>query len=560
MLKTTIASIDNATKLNIAQALWMQEYDEEKIPADILEKIHSKLNSNESFAIRFKQRVELMIQNPMSFVEKRDNRYKDILSNIDTLSPQQEYASILFLGPESVTGYEPIPSSPKFNFPQIDSPQLKNQVGWHFYVGNFKDEKGNNYSIQFMFWQYAHLPPDLAEFYGMTDIENQTLEMHLAICDPQKQKQYRATTSVVAGTSGLVSFQPKPYEYKMGKNIIKSFDPDGNLFPLEISAKGFDKSDESNVDVISINLSLTNDKGIFLQGDEGCSPSIGGIGTLYYSASLIKLMKGVTSSISINDTQIELVDGSMWYDHQWGTGFMPNGAPKYAVVRATQNLTTPPPGGWDWFMLQFHENDTISKDGPVQLTISALHTTDNLKFYFQTGDTPPGRMTAKFNGKYIDAHNKTREIKGNMYVSKWVKINYTPDPAVYEPTNTWYPAEYEFDVDNPYIPNALKSFIVTPLIASGQSGFFSMGLEYIEGGAVITNTSGEEIGRGFAEGTNWANCFKGVAKLSGQPVNAKTLSYFVAPEVTELMSDLSTAEVALNADVLGLIIDQAKGI
>ncbi|QCE40055.1 integrase core domain-containing protein [Psychroserpens sp. NJDZ02] len=34
-------AIDALTKQNIANALWMQEYDESKIPKEILEKIHS---------------------------------------------------------------------------------------------------------------------------------------------------------------------------------------------------------------------------------------------------------------------------------------------------------------------------------------------------------------------------------------------------------------------------------------------------------------------------------------------------------------------------------------
>ena len=35
-------TIDDLTKKNIAQALWMEKYDESKIPADILKKIKRK--------------------------------------------------------------------------------------------------------------------------------------------------------------------------------------------------------------------------------------------------------------------------------------------------------------------------------------------------------------------------------------------------------------------------------------------------------------------------------------------------------------------------------------
>ena len=63
-------------------------------------------------------------------------------------------------------------------------------------------------------------------------------------------------------------------------------------------------------------------------------------------------------------------------------------------------------------------------------------------------------------------------------------------------------AGYRFQFDA--VPAPLRDFTVKPLIASGQMGWFGNGLQYTEGGAVVHGADGREIGRGFAEGTGWA--------------------------------------------------------
>ena len=549
---------DPLTTQNIAQALWMKTYDESKIPSDILARIHSAKNSNAAFGTRFRTRLQQLMNNPLSFVVPRTDRYKYLLQHSDFLSAQQFYTRNLMLGPESVTGYAAIPLDPKLLFPAIDAPQLQNQVGWHFFVGNFTDAANNHYSVEMMFWQYTQLPPAIAASFGLSDIENQTFEVHLAICDPQQQKQYRANTPVVAGTTGLGAFTQTPYHYQIGKNSIRGLNDNGDLFPATIHAKGFDMRNEADIQEIGIDITLDNIKGMFLQGDGGCSPSIDGIGTLYYSAAQLGLKAGHSSTITINGNTIALTDGSMWYDHQWGTGFMPTGAPQHAVLRAANNTAAPAVGGWDWFMLQFHKNDAISKTSEVQITLSALHSQANKPFYYQTGPTAPGTMTAKMNGKYIDPNNNAIEISGELTVSEWVKVTESPNPDVFPATNTWYPARYEMALQG-NMPDLLKNVVMTPLIATGQTGFFGNGLQYTEGGAVITNPDGVEIGRGFAEGTGWANCNAGIVALAGLPVDDFTLGLLKAPIPSAILKLLSTIWVLLRGAELQKILKEARG-
>lgn len=552
-----VETIDEHTKQNIAQALWMKEYKTDSIPYEILEKIESIKNSNRSFGKRFLEHLKQLESNKLSYVASRDNRYNAIIQSLNLLSPQQNYANVMLLGPESVSGYNTISDNPKFNFPEIDAPQFDYQVGWHFFVGNFTDDENNHYSVQLMFWQYALLPPPLAKEMSLNTVENQILELHLAISDPQKGIHYRANTVVVAGTTGLITFKQKPFTFKLGKNSIQSLDNSANIFPVRLKACGWDMGKTPN-SRIEIDLSLENKKGYFMEGDGGCSPSIDGLGTLYYSASDLKLIKEQENVISINGKRLKLIDGSMWYDHQWATGFMPNGAPGHSVMRAAQNLTKPSPGGWDWFMFQFRNNPKISSDGETQLTISALHTLDNIPFYGQTGPVPPGKMEARFKGKYINASNKTVDVGGKMFVDEWVKSATSPNPDLYAVTNTWYPAKFKFSIDG-NIPDAIKHLTATPIIKSGQFGFFSNGLEYNEGGAVVCDSLGNELGRGFAESTNYANCNETVLKLAGLPVNKETLSYLTPPKVSVFLKLKSYIHVLLNKKELQEIMGKARG-
>jgi predicted secreted hydrolase len=558
--QTVLPYVDDLTKQNVAQALWMKDYDEGKIPRDILDKLYSEKNSNQAFGARFKTRLQQLVETRLSFVPSREDRYKYLMGYTSSQSPQQSYANLIFLGPESSVGYKTIPANPQFPFPATDRPQWEYQTGWHFFVGNFTDAQGNHYSVQMMFWQYALLPAEQASRAGLSEIENQIVEMHLAVTDAATGSHYRANNIIAAGTTGLINFTSVPYAYTLGKNGIVSLAGNGDMFPLRLTARGWDMGKTPHAE-IEINLSLKNDKGYFLQGDLGAAPSIDGLGTLYYSAADLKLVDKAEQAITINGKKTVLTEGRVWYDHQWGNGFMPGGAPEHAVMRAAQVMTPPPPGGWNWFMMQFSRDDALSKEGEVQMAISALHTRDNLKFLSQTGPEPPGVMTASFFGKYIDAANKTHELKGTLEIPEWVKANSSPNPAVYFPTGTWYPAKYAFKVEGE-VPEALKNLTVKPLVQVAQTGFFASGLEYLEGGSIIYDSSGKEIGRGFIEGTNYsyAGSKDTVLSLAKLPKNETTLKLFNGPEPSWWDKLTSALYVFFDKNELQQILDEARGM
>lgn len=110
-------------------------------------------------------------------------------------------------------------------------------------------------------------------------------------------------------------------------------------------------------------------------------PCCDGVGTLYYSAP--RLVLGAGSRLTIHGKEVDLEEGTFWFDHQWTTGLAPAGGTRSNVLRAVRNLSPTAPPGWDWFMAQF-------QDGR-ELGLSSIHSPEWLAAYNQTGPEPRGQ-------------------------------------------------------------------------------------------------------------------------------------------------------------------------
>ncbi len=323
---------------------------------------------------------------PESFNPDYMKRYAALATYAGDLTPHQAYAMSNLFGMDSARGYQELPTDKKFAFPEDDRPQFEYQVGWHFFVGNVFDTEGREYGIQLMFWRYSLLPPEMAKEAGLTDIENQIVEVHFAVSSAGK-RHYRMRPVIVAGTTGLINFSTGPYTYSVGKQILQSQSKDA-LFPLRLQAWGIDNHKDTPAE-ISIDITVDQTKGYVLNGDEGMMPSVGGVGTLYYSVPRL-LVDPEKSRLSIDGEEFRLASGTFWYDHQWGTGFMPSGSPRSDVLRAAGLIDDKPAVGWDWMEVQF-DNDT-------ELTLASIHSKEQKDFIKQTGPTPPSDRLLKKTG------------------------------------------------------------------------------------------------------------------------------------------------------------------
>ena len=518
--------LDDETKDNIAKALWMEEFDIENIPHELLMKLAGEKNSNESFGNRMQYMLRERLKNPDSFTPSYKNVYETLIEHSSSLSPHQAYAMTFFTGMDSSKGYKPIPASADFKLPEDDAPQFDYQLGWHFIVGSCLGSNGKEYGVQFMFWQYSLLPPEMAEHFGLTDIENQIIELHLAVSEAGG-KHHRSKPIIIAGTTGLIEFTNNPFNYKMGKNNIKSLN-ENKTFPLQIKGLGVDLDPEAPTEIM-VDITLTQTKEYLLQGKNGCDPCCGGVGTLYYSVPNLRVDPDI-SSLKINHEEVKLVSGKFWYDHQWCNGMLPAGNPRVKVLRVANNMNQKAAGGWDWFMAQFK--------GDREITLAAIHSNEMTQFYEQKGPNPPGLMEVEARGKYVDADSSSKNIKGTLKITEWIRSERSQDPDLYPATNTWYPQRWEFSFKED-VPEDIRDFIMVPIVNGGQSGFFGSGLHYSEGAVYIKDLEGKSIGRGFAESTGYADPIINRLKLAGLPSTQEMLDKLEIPQPSSSLKLLS---------------------
>ncbi len=529
--------LDPGTKENVARALWMSGYAPESIPPDVMSSLCG--TKNHRFGERMRRRLADLLANPERFTPDYTERYTTFCNHARDLSAHQAYAMTNLLGLDSARGYQELPQEITFTFPCDDRPQFEYQVGWHFFVGTASDAGGREFGIQFMLWSYSLLPPEMARDEGLSDIENQIVEIHLAVT-PANDRHHRPRPVLVAGTTGLVRFSENPYEYAVGKNTMTSL-ADDSLFPVRLRARGIDEREDAPVE-IAIDLTLHQTKGYILNGDGGLAPSCGGVGTLYYSVTNLRIRPG-ESWLSIDGTRVPLTGGKFWYDHQWGTGFMPPGSPRSDLLRAVGHLHEQGPGGWDWMAIQF--------DDDTEIALSALHTNDNRAFYSQTGAKPP-TMAAGAKGSYIRQNGEYESITAEIRVTDWIRSAVADGP--YLATNTWYPNRVEVTVYEDAVPAKKRHFVMVPIVTTGQQGFFAAGSEYSEGAVTIESADGERIGIGFLESTGYIDARRQGLLLAGLPdtddmirlvsppavpdeMKAEVLALFQDPEIVAKMGE-----------------------
>jgi predicted secreted hydrolase len=499
--QSRLDGLDDDTKANVADALWLPAFSSEGIPDAARASLAGDKNSNRAFGERQRYRLQYMKDHPDSHTPSYQERYARLIEHCDSLSPHQAYVIGDFLGQDKSKGYQRVPEHAGAGFPRTHAAALGSQFGWYYLIGNCTAVDGTEYGVLYMLFRSSLLPLPVARHYGLSDVENQVVELQLAITRAG-DRGYQAAPTVLAGTTGLVQFEQGGFGASLGRNAMRSTTP-GNLFPMQAQAHGWDRGTTPATE-LGIDLTFASGKAPLIQGIDGCLPCCAGIGTLYYSVPNIRLDPAV-STISLGGETIQLAEGTFWLDHQWGV----LGNPRSSVMRAAGELpASAGPGGWDWFAAQF--------DGDRQITVVAFHTADNAHFYGQTGPNPPGTMQVAVQGKYFDEQSRETTIHGTLTVPAWLRSVVSPDPALYEPTQVWYPDRWQFQF-GPEVPAEIRSFTMEPIVDSGSSLFFARCAPYAEAPVRITNAAGERVGRGFAESVEYANPIRNKLRLTGLP-------------------------------------------
>lgn len=302
--RTWAAPLDPETETNVANALWMQSYDPAQIPPAILARLNSPANSDSAYGSRVDADLQYLIDNPMSFTPDYTACYANLARFTASLTPHQQQGRNSYLGLDVSRGYLELPFLALPNtlqFPHANGVDLTAQFGWYYVVGTALGSNGKHYGILLMMLSTALLPPPLATSLGLTPTENTSTQLQLAV-NEEGGAHYQARPTIVGGTTGLLDFRPDLFYSVMGNHRMESVLQNGIFFPMQMQAKGWDHS-TTPATPIQIDITFSSGSDYLREGNNGCEPCCGRIGTLYYSIPRM-VLDGTKSTLILNGKSI----------------------------------------------------------------------------------------------------------------------------------------------------------------------------------------------------------------------------------------------------------------
>ena len=323
-----------------------------------------------------------------------------------------------------------------FSFPEDHGPHNRYRIEWWYFTGNLHDPDGRKFGYQLTFFRFALSPHKPASKSAWRS--NQLYMAHFTVTDVTEGRFCAAERFSMAG-NGLAGAESGRYHvwlYDWSAEAGETAD-----FPLHLEARN---------NTNAIDLQLTNQKPVVLQGDRGLSRKSGEPGNASYYYSYTRLPTRGTVSIA---GRRYAVSGNSWMDREWSTSSL-----------------SKQQAGWDWFALQFSDNS-------------------ELMFY---------RLRRK-DGR-TDEHSA-----GSFMLPDNVKVPLGVRDVVIEAKDTWqsphsktvYPSRWRLSV-----PNRNLTVDIVPLIGDQELNVSS---RYWEGAVSIQGThNGRAItGQGYVELTGY---------------------------------------------------------
>src|SRR2546421_4975895 len=235
-------------------------------------------NSEAAFGARMRYRLRDMIDNPYSLLPSYEKRYETLLAYAQSLTPHQAYAMTMLLGQDSARLYPDMPETAELQFPRVNAVDVTAQSGWYYFAGTCFGEDDVEYGVLCMLFHYSLLPPPIAKKFGLTDVENQIVDLQLAV-SVGGGPFYQVDPVLTAGTSGNIHVSNKFYLAADNCSVESLGD---NLFPMRVQASGTDFGQPQPAD-IAIDFPFASGRNYLLHGLDEAEPLAGGFGTRYYS-------------------------------------------------------------------------------------------------------------------------------------------------------------------------------------------------------------------------------------------------------------------------------------
>jgi predicted secreted hydrolase len=339
------------------------------------------------------------------------------------------------LGSGDLAGFARATASRPFSFPADLGPHPEFRTEWWYYTGNLETAAGRHFGFQLTFFRTALAPPGarVAE-RASAWAASQLYLAHFAVTDTAGRR-FHAWSRLGREALGLAGARPGPFRVWLEDWSAESAAPDG--LPVRLRAAEGD---------VAIDLVLTSEKPVALQGDRGLSrkgPEPGNA-SYYYSRSRMSARGTVRAG-----GEPLPVTGLAWMDREWSTSAL--GA----------DLV-----GWDWLALQLDDGRDVMvyrlrrRDGTADAySAGALIASDGATRPLAAGDVT------------LDALAHWRSPRSRVrYPSRWRLV----------------------------VPGAALALEITPRLADQE---LIVGTRYWEGAVRVEGTAaGRPIGgRGYVE-------------------------------------------------------------
>lgn len=240
----------------------------------------------------------------------------------ESASPQ---ASITLAPTTNQLTWERAVESQEFTFPADHGPHPGYQTEWWYYTGNLEAASGRRFAYQLTFFRRGLAP---RESGLVSQLAMQSLYFaHFAITDV-KAGDHEEWERFARGAGGLAGGQSEPFRVWLEDWSAEALDQRGEIVHLE-----------AHIEDVAIDLELRAGKPVVLHGEAGLSPKSEERGNASYYLSFTRMQTSGALEVGGQEYQ---VDGLSWFDHEWSTSALGEGAE-----------------GWDWFSLQMDDGSEL---------------------------------------------------------------------------------------------------------------------------------------------------------------------------------------------------------
>lgn len=228
------------------------------------------------------------------------------------------------LGRDGDAGYRKARQARAFVFPADHGPHPGYRSEWWYLTAVLQDAQGHDYGLHYTLFRQALAPEPTGKGPWQTA---QAYLAHLAVTDVQQGKHVEAER-FARGHPGLAGVQAgDEFSAVIEDWVLMGETRDMMLLKLQAG-----EADEFSVDV-----SVTQEQPVVLQGDRGYSEKGAGSASHYYSMPRLR----VAGTLQIAGRSVQ-VEGLGWLDREWSTSVLGD------------HLT-----GWDWFALQLDDGRSV---------------------------------------------------------------------------------------------------------------------------------------------------------------------------------------------------------